>query len=272
MKYPGYIAPEFFPGSMALILFNPLSDIMIRKILILAILFAISYKGLAQEHYAKGLIIDPDTYKSVPRKASLLRGNYEQLPDWFSLKKFCPRPGNQIQLNTSPGWAASYGARTILEAESRGDTITRSITVNSFSPVFNYLISTGNENRKCKVPTTLTGVLESMKKSGTPKYINFEGFCPDSIPEHVYELAERNNIDGYARLFDTNDAPEFKLNAVKKSLAQGIPVIIGMYCPPSFGSAREFWQPREKVSHNFEPQALCVIGYDDSKYSEQLGK
>ena len=39
-----------------------------------------------------------------------------------------------------------------------------------------------------------------------------------------------------------------------------------MYTPKSFESAKEFWQPREKFSPSFAGHALCVVGYDDSKF------
>ncbi len=222
--------------------------------------------GYGQVKYANGLIIDQATYLKVPKKASLIRGDYEKLPPSVSLKSYCPRPGNQIQLNTSPSWAVAYGAMTILEAETNQLTDWHQITDKSFSPVFNYALATNFNNKGCTVPVSLRDILESLKKYGVPHYLNFERFCPDSIPEEAFTLAAENKIQDYARLFDPLDAPMFKLEAVKKSLVEGLPVIIGMYCPPSFSLAKDFWQPREKVSDQFKAQALCVIGYDDSKY------
>ena len=39
-----------------------------------------------------------------------------------------------------------------------------------------------------------------------------------------------------------------------------------MYCPPSFFTAKKFWQPAEMVSTEFPGHALCIVGYDDDKY------
>ena len=232
----------------------------------LLLLFVWVYNCNGQVKYSKGLELDPEAYNKVPKKASLIRGDYSELPEKVSLKQFCPRPGNQIQLNTSASWAAAYSAKTIQDARAENITDIKKITQNSYSPVFNYALSTNFNNKGCSTPATLTGVLESLKRFGVPRYVDFQIFCPDAIYPKIYELASHNKITDYARLFDADDAPEYKLEAVKKSLAEGLPIIIGMYCPPSFSLAKEFWQPREKVSDEFEAQALCVVGYDDNKY------
>jgi hypothetical protein len=219
-----------------------------------------------QVKYSKGLVFDDNANQYVQKKVSLIRGDYEHIPDKASVKNFAPHPGNQIQLSTSPSWAAVYGAKTILDAQIQKWNTRDEITRNASSPVFNYTVSTDFNNNNCTAGITLTGVLESLKRFGVPKYIDFQEFCPKSIPIPVYSQAGDHKITDYVKLFDEQDAPEAKLEAMKKSLSENNPVVIGMICPPSFYIARDFWQPREKVSNDFDGHALCVVGYDDAKY------
>ena len=237
-----------------------------RLVSVLIIILLSPVISIGQIKYAKGLRFDTEQYRKVPKKASLIRGDYEDIPDNASVKQFSPYPGNQLQLNTSVSWAVVYGARTIIDAQSNGLMTKSEISYASYSPVFNYVLSTPEGSLGCKTQTTITAVLESLKEYGVPKYVDFLEFCPDTIPQSILSLASRNKITDYVRLFDENDAPEYKIDAVKKSLAEGLPVVIGIICPPSFFLARDFWQPREKVSDQYEGHALCVVGYDDSKF------
>jgi hypothetical protein len=52
---------------------------------------------------------------------------------------------------------------------------------------------------------------------------------------------------------------------VRKSLAEGRPVIIGMNTPPSFFEPGEVWRPRENPQGFYGGHAVCVVGYDDEK-------
>ncbi|MDR1046772.1 MAG: C1 family peptidase, partial [Treponema sp.] len=53
---------------------------------------------------------------------------------------------------------------------------------------------------------------------------------------------------------------------VKKSLAEGKPVIIGMNTPDSFMKIRgkNVWKPLEDPALNWGGHAMCVVGYDDN--------
>ena len=53
---------------------------------------------------------------------------------------------------------------------------------------------------------------------------------------------------------------------MKKSLAEGKPVIIGMNCPDSFFDAKGVWRPAflESPNRDHGGHAMCVVGYDDN--------
>ncbi|HLF33192.1 MAG TPA: hypothetical protein VI583_03075, partial [Cyclobacteriaceae bacterium] len=121
-----------------------------RLVSVLIIILLSPVISIGQIKYAKGLRFDTEQYRKVPKKASLIRGDYEDIPDNASVKQFSPYPGNQLQLNTSVSWAVVYGARTIIDAQSNGLMTKSEISYASYSPVFNYVLSTPEGSLGCK--------------------------------------------------------------------------------------------------------------------------
>jgi len=228
--------------------------------------FLSQFPSLAQ-HKGTGLNFDDEVYQQAPIKALLTRGDYTQLPSSASLKQFCPPPGNQLQLNTSVGWAVSYGAMTILKAKQNNWTDPNKILQNAYSPVFSYYYAKPKDDNDCSSPVSLNNLLTQLKEKGAPKFVEFMEFCPNSIEG---QNLSKQSITGFSRLFDVEASGEFKTTSVKKALAEGYPVVIGMHIPPSFNTATDFWQPREKFDEKYPGQALCVIGYDNNKYGGAL--
>jgi len=216
------------------------------------------------QHYKTGLIINDNAYYLIPAKPSNPSG-YQTLPESYSLKEYCPPPGNQTLLNTSVGWATSYAARTILTARNQEITDKSKIRDFAYSPIFPYYYAQ-EEGKHCHADADLGKALLTLKKLGTPKFIELMEFCPDEIDPSIVEIASKNAIHGYARLFNVFDSPETKINAVKKAISEGFPVVAGIQAPPSFWDPIEFWQPREEKDKKFPGHAICVIGYDNSKY------
>ena len=231
------------------------------------IICLLPFVTLAQEK--KGLEFDDRQYMNSQSQATLIRGVYTPLPDSASIKQFSPKPLSQRMDNTSAGWAAAYGARTILEAKRRNITDRFEIRKFSFSPVFNYYLAKPEKSQDCSVTVKLPDVLESMKIYGVPKYMDFRKACPLSISDEAFIKAAENRIDDYFRLFSIEDDHDKKIQAVKRSLSKEVPVIIGMHIPKSFELVKDkFWVPTEQFSPDEQPgHAMVVVGYDDSKYS-----
>jgi len=90
----------------------------------------------------------------------------------------------------------------------------------------------------------------------------------------IFANERKYPISGYVTLFRNpfgvpgtiND----RVNPVKKSLAEGKPVVIGMNCADSFDNAKDIWRPTESPYGKYGGHALCVIGYDDDKYGGAL--
>lgn len=192
--------------------------------------------------------------------------DFKNLPETASLRQYCPRPGNQLQLNTSPAWATSWSALSIIDARKNQRKGQWEITQHTFSPAYTYFYIKDAEDENCQTGADLYKVLDFLKQSGTKTYSDFLEFCPKGIPEQLLPNHNAGQISGFSKLFESFHTDQFKINAVKKSIAGEYPVVIGMYCPPSFYSAKNFWQPTEYIDTSYPGHALCIVGYNDRKY------
>ena len=144
-------------------------------ILVFLVLY-VPYQLNAQKSY--GLEFDSQRYKNSASRAFLINAESRELPLSASLKQFCPKPLSQRMENTSPGWAAAYGARTIMEAKKLGMQSYDEIKRICYSPVFNYHLAKPDHAADCSGLVQLPKVLETMKTYGTPKYMDFRKSCP----------------------------------------------------------------------------------------------
>lgn len=219
------------------------------------------FSSFSQE---RGLTFDDEEYNSVPKRFFTVRGP-RVLEPTVSLKDHCPKPLNQLDYNTSPGWAASYGAFTILNAYQKNISGPE-VTKNAFSPIYPYFLSKHTLDEGCYENVSLFEVLNNLKEKGTPMFMEMPQRCVTSADRNIRTNAWYHKISEYARLFDMSDTKEEKIKAIKTTLAENVPVIAAMHVPKSFEYAKEFWQPREKFSKDLPGQAVCVIGYDDKKF------
>ena len=228
-------------------------------IIIIAVLFSSGVE-------AQGLIFNDQIYKKSQAKPHLMRGEAYKLPPNASLKEFCPPPGNQLGYATSVGWALGWSGKTILYAKNnglRGNDIKHHV----FAPAYIYQKALPKgEQAECESGISLEDGLRALKRNGTPKFTDHLHYCIAPVSEEVEAKAKEHSIDDYAKLFNLNDDPDEKVNAVKVSINEGYPVIAGVVATRSFEHAREFWQPTESPESSHIGQAVCIIGYDDSKY------
>lgn len=235
--------------------------------LIILSLTTFSLNTFAERKYPTGLIFNDQAYNQIPLQATLTRGLYDNLPATASLKKYAPVPKSQGDYGTCVGWATAYAARTILEAQQNGWTEKTMITNNAFAPGFIYNLIKEEEDSACSDGASISNALDVMVKQGVPKYSEFNKSCPRTIPDAIYTKAVPFKITGYHRVFKINDTNNLKIRAVKKSLAEGKPVVIGMNTPDSFDEAEEeeIWQPVESSNQTYTGHAMTVIGYNDNR-------
>ncbi|MDR1430237.1 MAG: C1 family peptidase [Spirochaetaceae bacterium] len=237
-----------------------------RGVLCLLALMAAPLFAQAPSEYPRSAVLDEALYESLPRRSPLASSAYEFLPKAVSLKAYAPAPGDQTPYGTCVGWAAAYAARTISEARALGRKDRSEITANAFSPV--YIYKSISDDPECQEGASISAALDMMKVKGAVKMLSDElNTDVTKIPLSSYASSKRYPIAGYVTLYQN---PRFagmlsQINLVKKSLASGKPVIIGMNTPPSFFEPGEVWRPRENPMGFYGGHAVCVVGYDDEK-------
>lgn len=237
-------------------------------IFIIALLSIFSISAQVEDNApGTGLNFNDEQYSEDLMKAPLTRSLYgSSLPSSASLKKWAPTPKSQGSFGTCVGWSSAFCAFTILEAKKNGWTDKTIIDANTFSPGFVYKQIKMSSDVGCKIGSSISDALELMKTKGVAKYKDMNMNCPSSIPLDLFNDASKYKILDYAKLFGLNDSEDFKVEAVKKSLSQNKPVVIGMKCPNSFNRAKNYWIPTENPAANHGGHAMCVIGYDNNKY------
>jgi len=237
-----------------------------RNVFLLVIVLSAFLPFLAkgQQTYQLGLKFSDFEYKKVPKRYFSVRG-VTSLPSSFSLKKYCPKPLNQLDLKTSSGWAAGYAALTIIQAQRNGWT-GADITKNASAPIYLYFKAKTTDEPGSQEDVTLAKTLEALKRYGTPKFRELPSRSIDKVSSRIEQLAAQNRISEYARLYETNASKQAKLKAIKTTLKDNLPVVVAMHISKSFFYAKEFWHPREIFSKDLPGHALTIIGYDNSKY------
>jgi len=237
-----------------------------RHLLLLGSLLLLPLWSTAQQP-GTGLIFDDEGYEKVPMKAPLTRNLYgETLPKQMSLKRFCPTPQSQGNLGTCVGWASNWAARTIIEAMHQGYQSPQTIEQHAFSPGFIYHMIKEKKDKDCMFGSSIHEALNYMKFNGSARYTDFDMQCSDYVAPEVITSAEQYKLKDFARLFGKNKSDDFKVRAVKKSLSEYNPVVIGLKCPLSLYEAGEVWTPYEQPETVNSGHAVCVVGYDDSRY------
>ena len=234
------------------------------------LLFAVAAVfGQTGPSYPRGAIFDEEAYGKLPRKAALATRAYEGLPRVFSLKQYAPLPGDQTDYGTCVAWASAYAARTISESIALGRMSQTETSRNVFSPVYVYR-NIRPDDPECLRGAQIHWALDWMKNSGAVRMLDIErSMSFPRVDLSNYRDSKRYPIADYVTLFSKEDRykPALVTRIVKKSLAEGKPVIIGMNTPDSFLEAKNVWAPEEDENPGmfFGGHAMCVVGYDDNK-------
>jgi hypothetical protein len=213
--------------------------------------------GLWAQQNLRGLLWEDNRYNQLPIHP--LYGKSVEVGPAFSNKATYPRVINQSVENTAVTWSTAWYAMGALYTTAMPKEQAQ------FSPAFTYrdvLPATQN----CTEPVSLIDALESLRVKGiaTGKTVGFH--CLDSIRSWMYDSAARFQLPGYARLFNTFDAKQLKVDAIKRAITKRNAVVAGIICPNSFQYAKEFWSPVEKPLPEYGGHTVVVVGYDDQKY------
>lgn len=236
------------------------------KILFKTLLLLCITASFAQQQ-TTGLLFDDEAYSKVPLKAANMafHDNLSETPR-VSLKQFAPLVKNQGGYGTCVGWASAYYGRTILKARRENNKDITSITNNAFSPIFTYLNSNKEDDYNCAGGAYINKAMRNMTAEGAVFYKDYSQaeFCDTEIPAEVLSKAADNKIKDFTRLFTGEETDPEKIDRVKRSLANGNPVIIGFKIEQAFYSSKNVYTPSDETPKG--GHAMCVIGFDNEKY------
>jgi hypothetical protein len=213
---------------------------------------------------------DEAQYQSIPQVSRLINRSYTSLPERFSLKEYCPKPGLQ-QYSDCVGWSTTYAARTILYAIRNNIQNRQTITAETFAPSFTYSqIKSSQTEAACNQGSYIQDAVKLIKDLGSIKNVDFEYSCSPVIENQDVRIASKFRIKNYKRLSgDYNSDRSQMMENIKKSLSEKRPVVIAMevydsFQRPSASATKGLWEG--KKGKMVSRHAITVIGYDDTKY------
>ncbi len=219
--------------------------------------------------FETGLVFDVPSYRGTPYKMKLSAGTYSSMPTSASLEQYCPTPGNQGAYGTCVAFAAAYHLRTIIEARQLGLTDKSQIDQLVFSPTFVYENIKDEGDGNCQGGSNPILALELFKGFGVATNNTVPYSCGGGITSESILEALDYKIQDYQILFlpdETDDS--FKINSVKKGIAEGYPILLCFIVPKSFYAPGTVWHPTDDdggPSGQHGRHAMCIVGYDDNK-------
>lgn len=217
---------------------------------------------------ATGLVFDAASYRGTPCKPPLTRASYDTLPPRISLERYCPTPGDQGQYGTCAAWAIGYHMRTVLYGLEHDITERAKLDAIAFSPGFLYQLIKAPDDTNCQAGSNPVLALDTLKAMGIPRAVTMPYACNQAPSAAALLEAVDYRIEDYSILFflDEQD-PQVRVNATRKALAEGFPVMLAFIVPESFYKPGPVW--REQPSDNGPSgqhgrHAMLVVGYDDT--------
>ncbi len=241
---------------------------MARFLLALVLLLALRATLTAQEDPGTGLIFDLPSYRGTPYKATFTAENYANLPPRASLEQYCPTPGDQGKYGTCVAFAVAYHMRTVLHGVQYGITDKARLNAAVFSPTFIYEQIKSPDDTTCQKGSNPIRALEFMKTGGAARIASVPYACGGAVGSRALLEAIDYTITDFQVLFmpDVKDR-DTRVNAVRKALAEGYPVVHCFTVVKSFYKAPRVWrsQPSDGGAEGQHGRhAMLIVGYDDT--------
>jgi hypothetical protein len=210
--------------------------------------------------YNTGLLFDSASYNKIETVSRALKFN-ESNRSSYSLKQYCPKPGDQNPLGTCTSWATGYAAMTISYAIYNDITDKDIITKNAKSAM--YLYNQIGNTQTCS-GSFIEKNLEICKSKGDCDFLDFHpNECQISPGYNHHIKANQFKIKDYNTLFPLIASSNQKLSAVINSLNANKPVLVSLHtCGESLNNVKSdgIYIPNQKYSSY---HAVCLIGYDN---------
>lgn len=250
--------------------------------LILSVFISFSVKS-------QGWKSDSALSAKVPQRPADDESVFLNLPKSVDLSSYVPSVIDQEDFDTCIPIASTYYLRTMLEAIRLGvknDDGYNKIDALRYSPSYIYAsIRRDTAKFDCKTYTYIEDAMEALKTKGAVLYKELE--YPNCNPDlSKFTPKPESQILDYVRLFSLIDDGN-KVNATKKSLADNLPIIVGLQVNVTlkklgrlawfwhkikdfFGFEDEefaLWKPDD--ANLIEGHGVCLVGYDDTKFGKQ---
>jgi hypothetical protein len=244
------------------------------KKFVLSLLTIVAFVGF-QNVQAQGLIISDDYKTEFGAYEPDDQGFAEDLPSSVSLRKFAPTPRNQ-QGSTCVGWASAYCAMSTQFNYTYNITNPVEKDAFAFDPYFLFHQIKGEDNADCAKGTSLLNALVALRDYGIKRQLfPAHMVCENDLASNLY-----NQSLGYSKPFKIKDALIFDLSndetpeVMKYALSMGFPVLIGTNVTEQMeidsrakhGQGVGLWEPKAEYKEKLGGHAMCVVGYDDSKF------
>ncbi len=244
---------------------------MINRIIFLFALISLLASTVVHAQKPKtGMKVDKAQYKSTPYKAKLSTRSFKSVPAKVSLEQFCPTPGDQGDYGTCVAFATAYAMRTIMWAKQYNITDKDKINAQRFSPSFLYESIKDDGDTDCQGGSNPINACELLRTLGVPTLsaVPYDACIPEIEFSDLLE-AQDYVISDYQTIWDIDMATaDDKINATKKALSEGSPVLLGQMVPESFYRPGTVWHSTDSdggPSGKHGLHAMCVVGYDDGK-------
>lgn len=230
------------------------------------LMLVMAFPMMAQTTINPGLLLDDEAYEQLPYQDVVTK---EKLPPRISFEPYCPAVQAQGAYSTCVGFACGYYFRTIIEAKAKHLTNKTAINQLAFSPSYLYEKAKAEGDYACTQGVYLSKALDVLTGIGAVPVSRFPYPGCSQQTGAVDAVAAQFRMNAYERLFNVRDDELKKVDKLKRALAGGSPVVIGMVVPGSFYFTSAVWKPSWKddpQDKQLRGHALCVIGYDDTRY------
>ncbi len=235
------------------------------RFLIFNLILVLSLYSKVSAQRGMGLDMSSQSTFGIPRMA-VSRGFGNALVKQASVKQYAPYAADQGQTGTCVAYASAYAARTILWAKKNQMSDRAAITKAAFSP--SYLYRSINDDPYCKSGNLLAPAAEHMKNVGCAPESTVGSVCLTSVANYMHQAASAYKVSAYHLLFDPLESNnEKKIISIKKTIANGNPVVIGMRVTSDFDYlSAAYYKPSIPLFESKNGHAMTIVSYDDDKY------
>lgn len=219
----------------------------------------------AQNRRGMGLNINDPKYRNVPTLPNNTGLKADNVLSKYTLRPYCPTPGQQGATSACVGWAAGFGAMSITRAVQ--DNITDRTAINQIAHSAYYLYNKIKLGQDCKSGALLSDAMTQMKTEGVCRANRFDNVptnCSITPPQAAVTDAQNFKIKDFCRAFSETDVAAMKIFKLRQLIQQKNPVVIGMQVLPSFynvPNGQKQWTPAPNESP-IEAH-MVLVGYDN---------